>query len=409
MAKPELTLVEGLPLLRAELSAHGFEAASIARRYGLDPWRLPYELLFLEEEPATDAEEPFALHLVRLFVLGLPIPRWRFEQELSARAREAALSSGLVRPDGEEVASPFVLLPWTDFLLTCDREYGGWDTVNVPNDSSLGVAERVAPSAGEPSEVAVDLGTGCGVVALQASRFYRRVFAVDANPRAVGFARFNASLNGVAMECRVGEEIGAPGVRVALPEEPVDLITFVMPLLYPELCPGVLEVLFASSSHGDGIARALYAALPRLLAPRGRAVLWHQVIAREVEAWFGELGRALSIEAWRFRVDPRLPYYFVRSVVTRGRGVELRAGDEGAPSPGTRDAVNPVTLPAEVVAYALSQLDLSEREKAVLRHVASGYSFKTIARRQQIPAKTAETQLASVLRKLAAKPGVDPL
>ena len=381
MAKPELTLVEGLPLLRAELSAHGFEAASIARRYGLDPWLLPYELLFLEEEPATDAEEPFVLHLVRLFVLGLPIPRRRFEQELSARAREAALSSGLVRTQGEEVASPFVLLPWTDFLLTCDREYGGWDTVNVPNDSSLGVAERVAPSAGEPSEVAVDLGTGCGVVALQASRFYRRVFAVDANPRAVGFARFNASLNGVAMECRVGEEIGGPGV---------------------------LEVLFASSSHGDGIARALYAALPRLLAPRGRAVLWHQVIAREVEAWFGELGRALSIEAWRFRVDPQLPYYFVRSVVTRGRGVELRAGDEGAPSPGTRDAVNPVTLPPEVVAYALSQLDLSEREKAVLRHVASGYSFKTIARRQQIPAKTAETQLASVLRKLAAKPGVDP-
>ncbi|WP_084252798.1 DUF7059 domain-containing protein [Devriesea agamarum] len=49
-----------------------------------------------------------------------------------------------------------------------------------------------------------DLGCGCGIQALHAARHSERVVATDLSPRAIAFARFNAELNGVALDLRVG-------------------------------------------------------------------------------------------------------------------------------------------------------------------------------------------------------------
>src|SRR6202040_4203502 len=44
---------------------------------------------------------------------------------------------------------------------------------------------------------AIDLGTGSGVHAILASDHCREVIAVDINPRAIDFAKFNAALNNI--------------------------------------------------------------------------------------------------------------------------------------------------------------------------------------------------------------------
>src|SRR5438046_1475536 len=56
-----------------------------------------------------------------------------------------------------------------------------------------------------PVDSALDVGTVCGIHAIRAARYARRVVATDLNPRALRFARFNAALNGVAnIEFREG-------------------------------------------------------------------------------------------------------------------------------------------------------------------------------------------------------------
>jgi SAM-dependent methyltransferase len=47
----------------------------------------------------------------------------------------------------------------------------------------------------EPVDLALDLGTGCGIQALHAARHARRVIATDISERALELAQFNAALN----------------------------------------------------------------------------------------------------------------------------------------------------------------------------------------------------------------------
>jgi methylase of polypeptide subunit release factors len=52
----------------------------------------------------------------------------------------------------------------------------------------------------------LDLGTGCGIQALLAAKHSERVIATDLNPRALGYAAFNAALNGIdTIEFRLGD------------------------------------------------------------------------------------------------------------------------------------------------------------------------------------------------------------
>jgi SAM-dependent methyltransferase len=56
-----------------------------------------------------------------------------------------------------------------------------------------------------PAGSVLDLGTGCGIQALHASRFARRVIATDISERALRLAALNAELNGIdGIEFRLG-------------------------------------------------------------------------------------------------------------------------------------------------------------------------------------------------------------
>jgi len=85
-------------------------------------------------------------------------------------------------------------------------DFDGLRLVCDPGDSDRadlvqGVTAAARTLAGllvrRPVGAALDLGTGCGVLALTMARHARRVVATDVNPRAIAFARRSAALNGV--------------------------------------------------------------------------------------------------------------------------------------------------------------------------------------------------------------------
>jgi DNA-binding NarL/FixJ family response regulator len=54
-----------------------------------------------------------------------------------------------------------------------------------------------------------------------------------------------------------------------------------------------------------------------------------------------------------------------------------------------------------VLPFSPPELDqLTQREREVLRYIARGYAYKEIARELHISAKTVETHVSAVLRKL---------
>jgi methyltransferase family protein len=95
------------------------------------------------------------------------------------------------------------------------EEWDGLRLVADPDDEGRpdlvqGVTAAARSLAGlvvrRPVATALDLGTGCGVLALTLARHAGRVVATDVNPRAVEFGRRSARLSGIAnVEWRVGD------------------------------------------------------------------------------------------------------------------------------------------------------------------------------------------------------------
>jgi methylase of polypeptide subunit release factors len=117
--------------------------------------------------------------------------------------------------------------------------------------------------ARRPIEAALDLGTGSGYQALLAARHAARVAAVDVNPRALAFTRFNALLNGVAnVETREGNLL-----------EPVEGERFDLIVSNPPhvVSPDADFVFRDSGLEGDSLAEVLLRRLPEQLAEGGLA------------------------------------------------------------------------------------------------------------------------------------------
>jgi len=95
------------------------------------------------------------------------------------------------------------------------EEFDGLRLVCDPQDSDRpdvvqGATRAAQTLAGllvrRPVGTALDLGTGCGILALTMARHAGRVVATDVNPRALGFARRSAQLSAIAnVEWREGD------------------------------------------------------------------------------------------------------------------------------------------------------------------------------------------------------------
>ncbi|HCB03701.1 MAG TPA: class I SAM-dependent methyltransferase [Nocardioides sp.] len=119
----------------------------------------------------------------------------------------------------------------------------------------------------------LDLGTGCGVQALHLALHSDAVVATDVNPRALGIARFNAALNGVADRVEVRDGSFFEPVRA----ERYDLIATNPPFV---ISPATGERLVYRDSGlpGDQVVEDIVRAAPDHLTERG----WCQVLANWV-------------------------------------------------------------------------------------------------------------------------------
>lgn len=87
---------------------------------------------------------------------------------------------------------------WAGMQLRHDPVVGGAlhrDIVLPPSPTTTTLARLMVPRR---CRCALDIGTGCGALALLAARLADDVFATDVNPRALAYGRANAEANGIS-------------------------------------------------------------------------------------------------------------------------------------------------------------------------------------------------------------------
>jgi methylase of polypeptide subunit release factors len=242
--------------------------------------------------------------LVRLFVLAVPVTAAEAAEAVAPVPLERLSNLGLIETHGDEVTALVRIVPHDDLLIASDQRLEPGQPTR-PNY----VAGVHAPSltlshltVRRPVETALDMGCGCGIQAILASRHSERVVATDFNPRATEFARFNAWLNGATnVEVREGSYF-----------EPVDGSRFDLVVTNP---PYVIspesEYLYRDSGlPGDTVSRQVVAQAPSALNEGGFATILVSWVHASDEHWARPLREWIDgngCDAWLLHyasVDP---------------------------------------------------------------------------------------------------------
>jgi methylase of polypeptide subunit release factors len=245
--------------------------------------------------------------LVRLLLLGAVEPDDAVAAALAPLAPDDAAAAGLLRRVPEGWAAALDLRPYGEaeggewwVLSDLDARRQERDHVTGVGGASLTLASATVRT---PAGTVLDLGTGCGVQALHASRYARAVTATDVAPRALAMARATFALNGLDVELLDGPWLA-----------PVAGRRFDRIVSNPPFVPGPARVDYVyrdSGQAGDDALAALVRALPDHLEPGGVAQLlgsWLHVRGEDwpdrVRSWLPD-----GVDAWilqREVTDPAL-------------------------------------------------------------------------------------------------------
>jgi methylase of polypeptide subunit release factors len=247
-----------------------------------------------EPEPAfraverTDADALGVL--VRLLLLGSVETDAAVAAALAPLTPADAAATGLLASDGPGWRTALDLRPYgvvdgPDWwvLSDLDARRQQRDHVTGVGAASLTLA---AATVRRPVGSVLDLGTGCGVQALHASRHARRVTGTDVAPRALALAAATFALNDVDVELVTGPWL-----------TPVAGRQFDQIVSNPPFVPGPARVEFVyrdSGEDGDAALAALVCDLGGHLAPGG--------VAQLLASWLHVRG-----EDWPDRVRSWLP------------------------------------------------------------------------------------------------------
>jgi hypothetical protein len=217
--------------------------------------------------------------LVRLFLLGAAASRTEVEAAFAPMPIQRLIALGVLeeRP-GDEIRGAIKLVPHGGVLIASDHEREGEP---VPEDVVAGVHPPSVVLAKLavwlPVERALDVGTGNGIQALFAAQHCEHVIATDISQRALGFAAFNARLNGVDnIEFRRGSFF-----------EPVEGERFDLVLCNPPylISPDSLYAYRDSGMGGDTVSSELIRRAPEFLVEDGFAHLLVSWIRRADDEW----------------------------------------------------------------------------------------------------------------------------
>lgn len=323
-APPQGRLVDAL---RADLAAASFTVEGLAVAWGpvaaaalgRDD-RVP-ALVALRRGPVSAAGV-----LGSLFVLGVAVPAEDAERALPALGVDGAVELGVLRREADAVLATIDLRPYAVADLT---GVGSWWIASDLGEAALGgelPAGHVLGAGAASSTLGgilvptgvgrvLDLGTGSGIQALQAART-AAVVATDVAPRAIGFARFNAALNGVDLDLRLGS------LYQPVAGERFDRIVSNPPfVITPRGRAEVPDYTYRDGGAvGDGLTEQVVRGAAAHLVPGGVAQLlgnW-EVTDDEAAAQDRVLGWADGLDVWVVQRDLLDPAEYAETWVRDG-------------------------------------------------------------------------------------------
>jgi methylase of polypeptide subunit release factors len=250
--------------------------------------------------------------LVRLLLLGAVEPDPAVTAALTPLAPSDAAAAGLLARDGDGWRAVLDLRPYgvqdgPDWWVLSDLDLRRQEREHV---TGVGAASLTlaAATVRRPVGSLLDLGTGCGVQALHATRHAGAVTGTDLAPRALALARATFALNDLDVELLAGPWL-----------EPVAGRRFGQIVSNPPFVPGPARVDYVyrdSGQDGDDALAALVRDLPRHLEPGGVAQLlgsWLHVRGQDwpdrVRSWLPAEVDGHGVDAWivqREVADPAL-------------------------------------------------------------------------------------------------------
>jgi hypothetical protein len=206
-------------------------------------------------------DDPFSV-LARLFALGDAVDAQQAVEAFKPLPLDRLAGLGLLHRADEGVRASVRLVPHGDYYLASDHAghepASDWVAgIHAPSVTLAKLAVR------RPVEAALDVGTGCGIQVMLAAKHSGRVVATDINERALGFARFNAALNGIeGIEFRHGNLF-----------EPVDGERFGLLVANPPyvISPDATYLYRDSGIPGDELCRRIVETAPDHLVEGGFA------------------------------------------------------------------------------------------------------------------------------------------
>ena len=134
--------------------------------------------------------------LIRLFLLDVPVETAIVERAIAPTDLGSLVDLGVLGEQDGVVRALVRLVPHGDIAVASDLA----DTAADRRADHVAGLHRPSVTLADltvrrPVRTALDVGTGCGIQALLASRHAERVVATDVNERALAFAALNARLN----------------------------------------------------------------------------------------------------------------------------------------------------------------------------------------------------------------------
>ncbi|WP_421743432.1 DUF7059 domain-containing protein [Cellulomonas sp.] len=313
--------------LRDDLIAAGYGVAGVEDVLG----PVAADALHREEPVpalrATASSEDVVAALVRTFLLGSTTPRRLLERALPTLTVAGAERLGLVESDGDEVRARVDLRPYAavdgggevDWWIASDLgELATGSALRTDHVLGVGGASTTLAqvTVRDDRDHVLDLGTGCGIQALHASRHSRRVVGTDISRRALAFAQFNAALAGVELDLREGSMLEP------VADERFDLVVSNPPFVITPRTPGMPSYEYRDGGRsGDAIVRELIEGVGAVLAPGGVAQLLGNWEVRRGEEWHERVGSwldASGLDGWVVQRELQDPAQYAETWIRDG-------------------------------------------------------------------------------------------
>ena len=344
-----------LDRLRRDLEAADFRLARIRALIGASADDSRLRGVFAPARHALSRHEPSPLvSLVRLCLLGDSLGAEVLDRAFASLGVEGARELGLVEtvPSSPEHYRAAIALNPVALPDPSAARHGGeveWWLLSDLDDAlrrgparsdhvmgagratrSLLAQAPFATYADMSDVVALDLGTGCGVVAMCLARAgARRVVATDISPRALAFAKANVLLNGLAgpIEFRQGS------LFEPLAGEAFDLILANPPFVITPRDASVPVYEYRDAGlTGDELVRSVVTTAPSYLSERGSLIClanweyrWGHSGLERVAEWVRDAERnAGPLAAWVIERDRASPAEYAE---TWARDGGTRPGD----------------------------------------------------------------------------------